>query len=141
MAHRILLVEDNAADAELITQAFAATKSSPAITRVEDGEKALAYLRRENSFSRAERPDLLLLDLNIPRKHGHEVLAEIKADDELRRIPVVVLSGSISPDDVRRSYDLHANCYMQKPVDIRNLFAAAQTLDDLWFRYAKLPKE
>lgn len=136
--HRILLVEDNPADAELITQAFAATRTNPLISHVEDGVKALAYLRQESGFSEAERPDLLLLDLNLPKKHGHEVLAEIKRDDELRRIPVVVFSSSLSPEDVRRSYDLHANCHMQKPDDIARLFGAAQTLQDLWFNYAEL---
>ena len=106
-----------------------------------DGAEALAFLRREGRFHGAPRPDIILLDLNLPRVDGRQVLAEIKSDESLRRIPVVVLTTSRSGEDILRSYDLHANCYITKPVDLEQFVHVVQSINNFWFSIVKLPPE
>src|SRR5690349_10329929 len=115
---QILLVEDNAADVRLTIEALREGKVRNELSIARDGAEAMKFLRREGEFANASRPDLVLLDLNLPRKDGREVLAEIKADDDLKRIPVVVLTTSSAEVDILKSYSLHANCYITKPVDL-----------------------
>lgn len=135
----ILLVEDNPADVDLTLETLSFAKIRNRLQVVEDGEQALAYLRREAPFADVVRPDLILLDLNLPRKDGREVLAELKADPSLRTIPVVVLTSSDLEKDVVRSYDLGANCYVTKPVDIDQFADVVRTIEDFWFASVKLP--
>jgi CheY-like chemotaxis protein len=106
---------------------------------VKDGVEALAFLRREGNFAGAARPDLILLDLNLPKKDGREVLAEIKEDGVLRRIPVVVLTTSKAEEDILRTYDLHANCYITKPVDLEQFISVVRSIDDFWLSVVRLP--
>jgi CheY-like chemotaxis protein len=136
----ILLVEDNAGDARLMKEALAEAKIRNRLHVVTDGVEALAYLRLQNGFAGAERPDLILLDLNMPRQDGRQVLAEIKKDEDLRRIPVVILSTSQAEADVARAYDLHANCYITKPLDVERLIAVVKSIEDFWLTIVKLPK-
>jgi CheY-like chemotaxis protein len=135
----ILLVEDNLGDARLVSEALRETGSGSQLWHVDDGVEALAFLRRQGAHDRAARPDLILLDLNLPRKSGREVLAEIKADDTLRRIPVVVLTSSQSDEDVLSVYTLNANCYVPKPADLDQFLAAIRSIDQFWFKTARLP--
>ena len=135
----ILLVEDNPADVDLTQETLAYAKIRNRLHVVNDGDDALAFLRRQGRYSEAIRPDLILLDLNLPRKDGREVLAELKADPELRRIPVVVLTSSDAEKDVVRSYDLGANCYVTKPVDLDQFASVVRTIEDFWFVVVKLP--
>lgn len=135
----ILLVEDNPADADLAREALENHKMCNRLDVVSDGEQAMAYLRREGPFARAPRPDLILLDLNLPRKDGREVLAEIKADETLKRIPVVVLTSSRSEEDVLRTYNLHANCYITKPIDLGQFFQVVRAIEDFWLGIVVLP--
>lgn len=132
----ILLVEDNQADARLLHEAFRGTRIPKRISQVADGEDALAYLRRVGRYAETPRPDLILLDLNLHKKDGREVLAEIKADPELRRIPVVVLSTSADEKDIEAVADLHANAFITKPVELARLFAITRAIDDFWFDVA-----
>jgi CheY-like chemotaxis protein len=111
------------------------------LSRVADGVEALEFLRREGRYSQAPRPDLILLDLNLPRKDGREVLADIKADDNLRRIPVVVLTTSDAEEDILRAYNLNANCYITKPVDLDQFLRVVKTIEDFWLTIVKLPAE
>lgn len=136
----ILLVDDNPDDIELTMEALSETKLANRITAVEDGVEALAYLRKEGQYSNAVTPSLILLDLNMPRKDGREVLEEIKADPELRRIPVVILTTSQAEEDILRSYELHANCYISKPVDLKQFMKVVKTIDDFWFAIVSLPR-
>jgi CheY-like chemotaxis protein len=106
---------------------------------VSDGQKALAYLRKQGSYAQAPRPDLILLDLNIPRKDGREVLAEIKADPLLRSIPVVIVTSSHAEEDILRSYNTHANCYVTKPVDLEKFVAVVRAIEEFWVTIVKLP--
>nr|MBA4159070.1 response regulator [Gemmatimonadota bacterium] len=106
-----------------------------------DGVEALAYLRREGQYAGATRPDLILLDLNLPKKDGREVLAEIKQDPSLRHIPVVILSSSPAEQDIIRAYDLHANCYVTKPVDLDQFITVVKSIEDFWFTIFRLPPE
>ena len=122
----ILLVEDSPTDVLITQEAFEQARLINAIHVVEDGVEALAFLRRQGRHAEAPRPDLILLDLNLPRKNGREVLAEIKADPDLKTIPVVVLTTSSAEEDVMKSYDLHANCYVTKPVDDTKLLSVIQ---------------
>jgi DNA-binding response OmpR family regulator len=108
---------------------------------VEDGESAMAYLRQEGPYANATRPDLVLLDLNLPRKDGREVLAEIKGTPELKRIPVVILTTSKAEEDVMRSYDLHANCYITKPIDLSQFMKVVRTIQDFWLTIVVLPQD
>ncbi len=136
----ILLVEDNAGDARLMEEALAEAKIRNRLHVMADGVEALAYLRRQDTFAGASRPDLILLDLNMPRKDGREVLAEIKGDVDLRRIPVVILSTSQAEADIARAYDLHANCYITKPLNVEQLITVVQSIEDFWLTIVKLPK-
>jgi CheY-like chemotaxis protein len=133
----ILLVEDNPADARLTREVLGGQKIWNRLTIIPDGVGAMAYLRREGEFSGARRPDLILLDLNLPGKDGREVLAEIKNDPDLRRIPVVVLSSSILEEDVRMAYGLQANCYVVKPADIDEFIRVAAAIEEFWLKVAR----
>lgn len=135
----ILLVEDNPGDVRLTQEALREGKIRNSLTVAKDGVEALAILRREGRHASAARPDLILLDLNLPRKDGREVLAEIKSDEALRRIPVVVLTTSKAEEDILRTYDLHANCYISKPVDLEQFITVVKSIDDFWFTVVKLP--
>jgi len=136
---RILLVEDNPGDQELTRLAFKRGRLYNRLDIVEDGEQAMAYLHGRPPFEGYPRPDLILLDLNLPRKDGREVLAEIKQDPQLKVIPVIVLTTSEADSDVMRSYELNANSYMTKPVDFDNFVTSIQTLESFWFTVVKLP--
>ena len=136
---RILLVEDSPADAVLAREALSDTHAASELDVVGDGEEAMAYLRGEGDYADAPRPDLMLLDLNLPRKDGREVLAEVKSDPSLRRIPVVVLSASACSDDVETSYHRMANAYVRKPVDVEGLTRVLRSIDAVWTRIVTLP--
>jgi CheY-like chemotaxis protein len=135
----ILLVEDNEGDLRLTREAFREGKVTNNIHAVADGEEAMEFLRRQGRFADAPRPDIVLLDLNLPRKDGREVLAEIKADPHLRRIPVVVLTTSRAEQDVLRAYDLNCNCYINKPVDLEQFFRVVEMIDSFWLTVVTLP--
>lgn len=135
----ILLVEDNPGDVRLTREALAEGKVVNRLSVVENGEEALQYLRREGPYASSPRPDLVLLDLNLPRMNGREVLQAIKSDPALKRIPVVVLTSSQAEEDVARSYDLHANCVITKPVDLNQFIRVVRTVDEFWFTVVKLP--
>jgi chemotaxis family two-component system response regulator Rcp1 len=135
----ILLVEDNPGDVRLTREALAEAKVRNNLAVANDGVEALAYLRRESPHEGATRPDLVLLDLNLPRKDGREVLAEIKADPDLRRLPVVVLTTSTAEQDILESYNLYANCYITKPVDLDQFLAIVTSIEDFWLTIVKLP--
>jgi CheY-like chemotaxis protein len=136
----ILLVEDNPGDARLTLEAFKEGKMLNNITVVGDGVEALAYLRRQGPhYLNVVQPDLILLDLNLPKKDGREVLAEIKVDERLKRIPVVVLTTSAAEEDVARAYDSHANCYITKPVDLDRFLEVVHSIDSFWLSLVKLP--
>ena len=136
---QILLVEDDPGDVLITREAFAENKVKNQLSVVADGEAALGFLRREGDFASAPRPDLILLDLNLPRKPGHEVLAEIKSDPVLQRIPVVILTTSDAEEDIVRSYDLHANAYVTKPVDFDCFLSVVRQIDDFFVTVVKLP--
>ena len=136
---QILLVEDDPGDVVITREAFAENKVRNQLSVVSDGEAAMAFLRREEDYADAPRPDLILLDLNLPRKAGHEVLAEIKSDADLQRIPVVVLTTSDAEEDILRSYDLHANAYVTKPVDFECFLNVVRQIDDFFVTVVKLP--
>jgi two-component system, chemotaxis family, response regulator Rcp1 len=138
-AIEILLVEDNPADVRLTQEALRDSKISNRLHAVGDGEQALRFLRREGEHVESPRPDLVLLDLNLPRLSGREVLAQVKADPDLRRIPVVVLTTSEAEQDIVRSYDLHANAYVRKPVDFHQFTEVVRLIEDFWFSVVKLP--
>ena len=137
---RILLVDDNEADVRLATEALKAAKVANSIHVVHDGVEALEYLRRQGAYATAPRPDLILLDLNMPRKNGRQVLVELKSDPDLRNIPVVVLTTSSDEEDVVKSYDLHANCYIVKPVSFDGLIKVVKSLDEFWLSVVCLPR-
>ena len=137
----ILLVEDSPADVRLTREALAEGKVRNRLSVVADGMEAMSFLRRRSRFADAPRPDLILLDLNLPRKDGREVLEEVKADPDLRRIPVVVLTTSGAEEDILRSYNLHANCYITKPMDLDKFFAVIKAIDDFWLTVVRLPAE
>ena len=135
----ILLVEDNPGDADLAREALESSKMNNNLQVVDDGEKAMAFLRREGSYSDALRPDLILLDLNLPKKDGRQVLAEIKSDKDLKRIPVVILTTSQAEEDVLKTYDLHANCYITKPIDLNQFLHVVRCIEDFWLSIVILP--
>jgi two-component system response regulator len=137
----ILLVEDNPADVLMTRSAFEDFNISNSLHVVEDGVEAMQYLRGESDFAGSPRPDLIMLDLNLPRKNGREVLAEIKSDPQLHTIPVVVLTTSQSEKDVLQAYDLHANCYIVKPVGFLNFVEAVKSIKSFWFSLVTLPSE
>jgi CheY-like chemotaxis protein len=135
----VLLVEDDPGDVLLIQEAFEFNKVHNNLNIARDGEQALAYLRREGEYADAPRPDLVLLDLNLPRKDGREVLQEVKTDDDLRTIPIVVLTTSEAEEDVLRSYQLHANAYVTKPVDFDRFVSIVRQIDDFFVSVVRLP--
>jgi len=135
----ILLVEDNPDDACLTMDALRDGRVRNNINLVEDGEAAMAFLRREGRYASAPRPDLILLDLNLPRKNGREVLAEVKQDPSLRRIPVVIMTSSDDEKDILRAYDLYVNCYVTKPVDLDQFIRVVKSIEHFWFSIVKLP--
>lgn len=135
----ILLVEDNPGDARLTLEAMREAKVKNRMHVVEDGVEAMEFLRRAGRFSDAPRPDLILLDLNLPRKDGRAVLAEVKADPDLKRIPVVILTTSRAEEDVLKAYDLHANCYVTKPVDLAQFMKIIALIDEFWINVVTLP--
>jgi len=137
----ILLVEDNPGDVRLTREALKDGKIVNNLHVAEDGVDALAFLRREGKYRNAVRPELILLDLNLPKKDGREVLAEIKADKELKRIPVVVLTSSAAEQDIVKSYNLHANCYVTKPVDLDQFINVVKSIEHFWLTVVKLPPE
>jgi CheY-like chemotaxis protein len=137
----ILLVEDNPGDVRLTIEALREGKVRNRLNVAEDGVKALAFLRREGPYASAPRPDLILLDLNLPKKDGRAVLAEIKADDRLKLIPVVILTTSKADEDIVRSYELAANCYVTKPVDLDQFITVVRSIEDFWLTIVTLPGE
>jgi two-component system, chemotaxis family, response regulator Rcp1 len=137
----ILLVEDNPGDVRLTREALREGKVRNNLAVASDGVEAIAYLRKEGPHASAVRPDLILLDLNLPRKDGREVLAEIKADPQLSNIPGVVLTSSQAEEDIVRAYDLHANCYVTKPVDLDQFIRVVESIENFWFTIVKLPPE
>jgi two-component system, chemotaxis family, response regulator Rcp1 len=138
---RILLVEDNPGDARLTVEVFKYNKMPKILTVVEDGDEALAFLRQEGKYVDALRPDLILLDLNLPKKDGRQVLAAIKSDTNLRRIPVVVLTTTRDQEDITRVYDLNANCFLTKPVDFEEFTKLVEAIENFWLTMVELPKE
>jgi chemotaxis family two-component system response regulator Rcp1 len=137
----ILLVEDSPADVLLTREAFEQNKILNTLYVAEDGIEAMDFLYKRGTYASAPRPDLILLDLNLPRKNGREVLAEIKADPDLKKIPIVVLTTSGAEEDVLRAYDLNANCYVVKPVGFDNFMEAIQSIRHFWFSIVTLPPE
>ncbi len=136
----ILLVEDNPGDARLILDAFKDGRVKNNLHIVDDGEEATDFLFKRNQYQNAPRPDLIILDLNLPKKSGLEVLADIKVDENLKSIPVIILTSSNSEEDVIRSYNLHANCYLAKQMDLNKFFELVKSIEDFWLSLVKLPK-
>ncbi len=139
-AIEILLVEDNPGDVRLLVEALKETRVPSRLHLAEDGIQAVSFLMRKGSHAAAPRPDLILLDLNLPGKDGREVLAEIKEDTNLRSIPVVVLTTSEAEQDIHRSYQLHANCYISKPVGLENFIRVIQSIECFWLETVRLPE-
>ncbi len=137
----ILLVEDNPGDVRLTQEVFKENKLRNNLNVVEDGLEAMDFLRRVGKYADAPRPDLILLDLNLPKKDGREVLEEIKEDPNLKHIPVVVLTTSQAEEDIIKSYNLHANCYITKPVDLEQFITVVKSIEDFWLTIVKLPSE
>lgn len=135
----ILLVEDNPGDVRLTIEALKEGRFANLINVAVDGFEAMAFLRREGKYANAPKPDLILLDLNLPKKNGREVLAEIKMDSNLKRIPVVILTSSQAETDIVTTYNLHANCYITKPVDFEQFIRVVRSIEDFWFAVVKLP--
>ena len=140
-AVEILLVEDNPGDVGLTRETLKDSKLLNHMNVVNDGVEAMAFLRHQGKYVNATRPDLILLDLNLPKKDGREVLAEVKADEQLRRIPVVVLTTSSAEQDILKTYDLHANCYITKPVNLDQFTEVVKAIEEFWFTIVKLPRE
>ncbi len=134
-----MLVEDNPGDVRLTIEALDEAKVYTELHVVSDGVEAMAYLSGKGRYAGALPPDLILLDLNLPRKDGREVLAEIKADPALRRVPVVILTTSEAEEDILRTYDLHANCYITKPVDLNQFIRVVETIEEFWLTVVRLP--
>ncbi len=137
----ILLVEDNKADIRLIEEALKNSSIAYQMVTARDGVEAMAYLRQEGEYVNALRPDLIVLDLNLPKKDGREVLGEIKTDPKLKRIPVIVLTTSNNEDDIYQSYDLNANCYITKSRNLRQLFAIVKRIEEFWLTTVTLPHD
>jgi chemotaxis family two-component system response regulator Rcp1 len=136
----ILLVEDNPADVLLTMEALKEGDISHELNVVNDGAEAIAYLRRKGKYTDAVLPDIILLDINLPKKNGFEVLAEIKEDQRLKSIPVIILTTSSARQDIRRAYDLHANCYIVKPLDFDAFLNVVRSIEDFWLSVARLPR-
>ncbi|MEH1825622.1 response regulator [Nostoc sp.] len=141
MPIEVLLVEDNPGDVQLTRIALEDSKISIHLNVVEDGVEAMAFLRKQEKYAKVIHPDIILLDLNLPRKDGREVLAEIKGDENLKRIPVVVLTTSQAEEDILKAYNLSANCYITKPVDFDQFVKIVQSIENFWFAIVKLPPE
>lgn len=139
-AIEILLVEDNPGDVRLLVEALKETRVPSRLHLAEDGVQAMSFLRRKGAHTGVPRPDLVLLDLNLPNKDGREVLAEIKEDAKLKSIPVVVLTTSQAEQDVLKSYQLHANCYISKPVGLENFIQVMQSIEGFWLETVRLPE-
>ena len=137
----ILLVEDNAGDVGLVEEVFEESKIQNNLHVAEDGEEAVFYLHRERKFSCSPRPELILLDLNLPKKNGHEVLREVKEDSNLQNIPVVVLTSSSAEMDITRAYELHANAYITKPLDFNQFIKVVGSIVNFWLEIVKLPSK
>jgi len=135
----ILLVEDNPGDVDLTREALESSKIKNFLHVAVNGEEAIAFLRHKGNYTNAPRPDLILLDLNLPRMDGREVLAEIKSDDDLKRIPVVILTSSKAEEDILKAYNLHANSYVTKPMDLGQFLKVVQSIEEFWFTIVKLP--
>lgn len=135
----ILLAEDNPGDVDLAREALLTGKVSNTLHVVGDGVAAMEFLRCQGRYASAPRPDLILLDLNMPKKDGREVLAEVKGDEELKRIPVVILTTSRAEEDILKTYNLHANCFITKPIDLHQFIKVVQAIEDFWFTVVKLP--
>jgi len=135
----ILLVEDNPADIRLAQEAFKDAKVHNILYTVGDGVEAMAFLRRQGKYADVGRPDLILLDLNLPKKDGREVLAEIKIDEHLKLIPVVILTVSKDEEDILKTYNLHANCYITKPIDFEQFMKVVKGIEEFWLTIVKLP--
>lgn len=135
----ILLVEDNPGDVDLAREALERNKMCNELHVVGDGDQAMAFLRREGNYAEVPRPDLILLDLNLPKKDGREVFAEIKGDEDLKRIPVVILTLSRDEEDILKAYNLHANCYITKPIDLAQFFKVVRSIEDFWLGIVVLP--
>ena len=135
----ILLVEDNPGDIRLTKEAFKEGKLKNHLNVVEDGKEAISFLKKEGQYADAPRPDLILLDLNLPKKDGREVLSEIKVDKNLKRIPVVILTTSKAEEDILKTYNHHANCYITKPVDMDQFINVVKYIEDFWFTIVRLP--
>ncbi|MEH1833358.1 MAG: response regulator [Nostoc sp.] len=141
MPVEVLLVEDNPGDVQLTRIALEDSKIPIHLNVVEDGVEAMAFLRKQEKYVKAAHPDIVLLDFNLPRKDGREVLAEIKKDENLKRIPVVVLTTSQAQEDILKAYNLSANCYITKPVDFDQFVKIVQSIENFWFAIVKLPPE
>jgi len=135
----ILLAEDNPADVNMLREILRESKIANNLSVVNDGDDAVDFLRKRGEYAAAPRPDLILLDIGLPRKSGLDVLAEVKADPDLRQIPIIVLTTSKAEEDIFRSYDLHANSYITKPVHFSDLFEVVKLIEDFWFGIVKLP--
>ena len=135
----ILLIEDNPGDARLTQEALNEGKVKNNLHIVYDGVEATDFLFKRNEYQDAPRPDLIILDLNLPKKNGQEVLAEIKADDSLKSIPVIILTISKADEDIIRSYNLHANCFLNKPINLNKFFEVVKSIEDFWLTIVKLP--
>lgn len=136
----ILLIEDNPGDIRLTVDVLKDGKLPNTVSVVRDGVEALAFLRREGQYAGVAYPDLILLDLNLPKKDGRELLEEIKRDPDLKRIPVVVLTTSTADQDIIKAYDLHANCYVNKPIDLERFVKMVHSIEEFWFTIARLPE-
>ncbi|MEL6910531.1 MAG: response regulator [Cyanobacteria bacterium J06629_2] len=139
MSTKLLLCEDNPGDVYLIEKSFADSKTNYDIDNLLNGDRVLPYLRQENQYQSVPRPDLIILDLNLPGKHGFEILEEIKADNVLRTIPVVILSSSRSRQDILKGYELQASCYIVKPADLQAFLAAIEQIERFWLSLVELP--
>ncbi len=137
--YKILLIEDNPGDVRLTKEAFNEGNLTVELSVVMDGVEAIQYLRKQSPFENAKTPDIILLDLNLPKKDGREVLQDIKSDPELRRIPVIVLTTSNADTDIIKSYNLHANCYINKPVDYDSFFKVIRNIEEFWLSTVMLP--
>jgi two-component system, chemotaxis family, response regulator Rcp1 len=137
----ILVVEDNPGDARLIKEVLSENKSSYRLHIVEDGVQAMDFLKKEGRFLNFPRPDLIFLDLNLPKKDGREVLEEIKSDEDLKLIPVVIMTTSQAEEDILRAYSLHANCYVTKPLELDQFNNTIKSIVDFWFVLVKLPRK
>ncbi|HME55313.1 MAG TPA: response regulator [Candidatus Lokiarchaeia archaeon] len=137
----ILLVEDNPADIRLTREALKENKMANNLSVVVDGIEAMNYLRKKGKYAKATKPDIIFLDLNLPKKDGREVLAELKQDKDLKRIPIVILTSSQAEEDILKTYNLHANCYITKPVDFDQFLKVVQSVEDFWLTIVKLPPD